>query len=66
MVNYSDNDNLEILLNQYNEQIDLVKEKLLNGVNWEHLAGDRIKITKMAVSICQSLVEKQTILDQDQ
>jgi hypothetical protein len=66
MVNYSENDSLEILLNQYNEQMDLVKEKLLNGVNWDHLAEDRIKITKMAATICQSLVEKQAILDHDQ
>jgi hypothetical protein len=66
MVNYTENDNLEILLNQYNEQMDRVKEKLLNGVNWDHLTEDRIKITQMAVTICQSLVEKQTILDHDQ
>ena len=57
MTNYSENENLEILLKQYNNQMDLLKEKLLNGVSWDHLVDDRTKITKLAVSIHESFTQ---------
>jgi len=54
MTNYSENEDLEILLKQYNNQIDLLKEKLLNGVSWDQLVDDRTKITELAVSVRKS------------
>ncbi len=54
MTNYSENEDLEILLKQYNNQIDLLKEKLLNGVSWDQLVDDRTKITELSVSVRKS------------
>ena len=58
MTNHSENENLEILLKQYNNQMDLLKEKLLNGVSWDNLADDRTKITELAVSIRKSFTQQ--------
>ena len=57
MTNYSYTEDLETLLKQYNNQIDVVKEKLLNGVSWDHLADDRTKITKLGVAIRQTFIQ---------
>ena len=57
MINNPGNDDLDMLLRQYNNQIDLLKEKLLNGVSWDHLVDDRTKITKLAVSIHESFTQ---------
>jgi len=56
MTTYCENEYLEMLLKRYNNQMDLVKEKLLNGASWESLAEDRQKITELAAIICKSFV----------
>jgi hypothetical protein len=42
---------LASLLDQYNQQIDVLKSKLLNGISWEELAPIRKKITELAIAI---------------
>jgi len=45
---------LEILLALYNQEIDLLKEKLLNGETWEATKSLRNNITKLGVTLQQS------------
>jgi|GEM_PF-6967671 len=63
MTTYCENENLEILLERYNNQMDLVKEKLLNGANWESLSEHRDKITELAASICKLFPANTTHAD---
>ena len=42
---------LQSLLSLYNEEIDKLKEKLLNGESWENLKPLRANITELAIAI---------------
>jgi hypothetical protein len=42
---------LQTLLNLYNKEIDLLKQKLLNGESWDSLRDQRRNITELAISI---------------
>jgi len=42
---------LQSLLSLYNQEIDKLKEKLLNGESWENLKPQRANITELAIAI---------------
>jgi hypothetical protein len=42
---------LQSLLSLYNQEIDKLKEKLLNGESWENLKTQRANITELAIAI---------------
>ena len=42
------------LITLYNQEIDILKSKLLNGVPWEELIHCRKNITELAVAIHKS------------
>ena len=42
------------LINLYNQEIDILKSKLLNGVPWEELIHFRKNITELAIAIHKS------------
>jgi len=48
------NTDLEILLTLYNQEIEKLKEKLLNGESWENLKPVRNIITELAIAIQKS------------
>lgn len=56
MIRHTTNKELETLMIQYNSQIDILKEKLLNGASWDSLAEHRNKIMQLALSIRNSFV----------
>ena len=45
---------LETLLALYNQEIDKLKEKLLNGETWEATKSIRNNITELAITLQQS------------
>jgi len=45
---------LTTLLNLYNQEIDTLKSKLLNGIPWEELSHTRKNITELALAIHRS------------
>lgn len=45
------NKDLQTLLTLYNQEIDKLKEKLLNGESWENLKPVRRNITELATAI---------------
>ena len=45
---------ISVLLEQYNQQIDTLKSKLLNGIPWEDLTTVRHNITELAIAIHKS------------
>ena len=45
------NTDLQTLLTLYNQEIDTLKEKLLNGESWEKLKPIRQNITELAIAI---------------
>jgi flagellar biosynthesis chaperone FliJ len=47
----SEKKELSVLLDQYNQQIDTLKSKLLNGVSWEDLQTLRRSITQLGIAI---------------
>jgi hypothetical protein len=54
MQNTIANHSLETLLALYNQEIDKLKEKLLNGDTWENTKSTRKKITELAVALQKS------------
>ena len=48
------NTELETLLTLYNQEIEKLKEKLLNGESWENLRPIRSNITELAIAIQKS------------
>jgi len=42
---------LPALLTLYNQEIDILKDKLLNGESWENLRNQRRNITELAIAI---------------
>jgi len=42
---------LQTLIALYSQEIDLLKEKLLNGESWENLRNQRRNITELAIAI---------------
>jgi hypothetical protein len=38
----------------YNQEIDTLKDKLLNGESWENLANTRRNITELAIALHRS------------
>jgi hypothetical protein len=42
---------LQTLLVLYNQEIDMLKEKLLNGETWDNLKKHRKNITELAIAI---------------
>ncbi len=54
MQNKPKSKNVESLLNQYNHEIDKLKEKLLNGESWDNLVENRHDITRLAIAVHQS------------
>lgn len=46
--------NFETLLTLYNQEIDTLKEKLLNGESWENLRNTRQNITELAIALHKS------------
>jgi hypothetical protein len=53
----SDKD-LSVILDLYNNEIDTLKSKLLNGVPWEELVMLRRNITELAIAIHKSHKDK--------
>lgn len=47
----TDGKDLLTLLSLYNQEIDKLKEKLLNGESWENLKPLRANITELAIAI---------------
>jgi len=45
---------LESLLTLYNQEIEKLKERLLNGETWENLKPTRRNITELAIAIQKS------------
>lgn len=45
------NTDLQALLTLYNQEIEKLKEKLLNGESWENLKPIRKNITELAIAI---------------
>ena len=48
------NTDLQTLLALYNQEIEKLKEKLLNGESWENLKPVRANITELAIAIQKS------------
>jgi hypothetical protein len=46
------------LLNLYNQKIDALKERLLNGESWENLKVQRRNITELAMALHKSFGHK--------
>jgi hypothetical protein len=46
--------NFEALFTLYNQEMDLLKEKLLNGESWENLNSTRKNITELAIALHKS------------
>jgi hypothetical protein len=44
----------ETLLALYNQEIDTLKSKLLNGENWDNLKNTRRNITELAIALHKS------------
>jgi hypothetical protein len=42
------------LLNLYNQEIDSLKDRLLNGESWENLKDQRRNITQLAIALTKS------------
>ena len=49
-----ENTDLSTLLTMYNQEIDTLKAKMLNGASWESLTPHRRQITLLAVAIHNS------------
>jgi len=55
------------LLALYNQEIDTLKDKLLNGESWENLRNTRKNITELAIALHKShnYIVPQTIYSQN-
>jgi hypothetical protein len=57
------NKSFDTLLALYNQEIDTLKDKLLNGESWENMRNTRKNITELAIALHKShnyIVSQQT------
>lgn len=51
MQNQTNSKDIQSLLNRYNQEIDVLKEKLLNGESWDNLVENRNTVTQLAIAL---------------
>lgn len=53
---------METLLDQYNKEIDFIKEKLLNKESWDNLVENRNKVRQLGIELQkEQLTERERI-----
>lgn len=55
-----ENTDLPTLLSMYNQEIDILKAKMLNGASWNSLTTHRKQIMRLAVAIHNSCPRVET------